>query len=160
MLDELEEIHALGDPAEISRRLDELDVRLERMTRSYAELDRAAASMRITETDRTGAVRVTVDAQGRVLDVVTTAGGPPVERIGAVVLDCLHRAQARIADEIATLATQVVGDGDEMAGHVVATMRERFPAPASAPESAPAAGPAVLDFTVDDVGRPTSPAEV
>ena len=123
--------HALGDPDEISRRLDRADARLARMTRSHAELDRVMAGVRITESDPTDAVRVTVDAEGKVLDVVTTPAVTrlPAERIGPVVRDCLHRAQARIADEIAALAGQVVGENDEMAEHVVATMRERFPAP-------------------------------
>ena len=131
MVDELERIHALGDPDEISRRLDRADARLARMTRSHAELDRVMAGVRITESDPTDAVRVTVDAEGKVLDVVTTSAVArlPAERIGQVVRDCLYRAQARIADEIAALAGQVVGENDEMAEHVVATMRERFPAP-------------------------------
>lgn len=131
MLDELDEM--LGSPEELQRRLDALDAKLARMARSYEELDRATESLRVTETDPSGAVRVTVDSQGRLIDVVTTpqVARLPAEQVGPLVLACVQRAQSRIAGQIAALARNTVGE-DEMATHVVETMRARFPEPAPA----------------------------
>jgi hypothetical protein len=154
------------DPTEMARRLDELDVRLERMARDYAELDRASESLRISETDPTGAITVTVDAQGQLLEMSTTPAVARLapEQVGPRILACVKRAQARIADRMAELARQTVGtdgmgtDGmgtDEMATHVVNTLRERFPEPEDPQDSGntarTTAGPGVMKFGGDEL---------
>ncbi|GHG30017.1 MULTISPECIES: YbaB/EbfC family nucleoid-associated protein [Amycolatopsis] len=151
MFEEFDEILAVEDPVDMARRLDEQDVKLERMARSYAELDRATESLRVTETDPSGAIAVTVDAQGRLLEVRT---GPVVarlapEQVGPRVLACVRRAQAGIAARVEEVARQTVGE-DEMAVHVVSTLRERFPAPEPASPPRTTADPAVLSFGWDD----------
>jgi DNA-binding protein YbaB len=149
MLDELDEM--LGSPEQLQRRLDALDAKLARMARGYEELDRATESLRVTETDPSGAVRVTVDSLGRLLEVVTTpqVARLPAEQVGPLVLACVQRAQSRIAGRIAALAGDTVGE-DEMATHVVDTMRARFPEPAQA-TPVRSAGPGHLDIGgIDD----------
>ncbi|MFI6025360.1 hypothetical protein [Amycolatopsis magusensis] len=98
-----------------------------RIARTYTELGRAMRSIRITEADPSGAVRITVDAQGKLLDVVTTGllARLPPERVGEVVLDCVRRAQARIPGEVSALAKRIMGGDD--AEHIATTLRGWFP---------------------------------
>lgn len=97
MLDELDEV--LGDPGRLGRRLADLDVKLARMARGYEELELATESSRVTETDPSGAVRVTVDSQGRLVEVVTMPpmARLPSEQVGPLVLATVQRARSRIA---------------------------------------------------------------
>lgn len=160
MFKEFDEIVAVSDPVDAVRRLDELDAKLERMARGYAELDRASESLRISESDPSGAITVTVDAHGHLLEVGTTPAVARLapERLGRCILACVRRAQARIAGRIEELARQTVG-ADEMAVHVVNTMRERFPEPEpdiQAPQAA--AGPGVMDFGGDELYDDEPPA--
>jgi hypothetical protein len=158
VLDDFDETLGSGDPDRIQRRLDDLDVKLERMARSYEELDRATESLRITETDSSDAVRVTVDSQGRLIELVTTHRVAQLrpEKIGPLVLACVRRAQSAIADRIAALAGKTVGE-DEMAAHVVATMRARFPGPAPTEPAAPARSTGSPYLTIGDIEEDTEP---
>ena len=126
---DLSRILDLGDPEEMVRRLDELDRKMEQATANYERLEQAAGDMRITEVDPAG-VSVTVNVDGQLTDLVTTPEITrlPAERIGAVILACILRAQSRIAERYREAAEQA-GSDDEMTRHVIDSYRQRFPEP-------------------------------
>ncbi|MGW6936012.1 hypothetical protein ACWGE0_38555 [Lentzea sp. NPDC054927] len=150
--DDLSRILDLGDPDEMVRRLDELDRKMEKAAASYEQLELAAGDMRITEVDPAG-VTVTVDVDGQLTDVVTTAeiARLPAERIGPTILACVLRAQSRIAERYREAAEQT-GSDDEMTRHVIDSYRRRFPQPEPDPAGPrPDGGPGTMRIgQVDD----------
>jgi hypothetical protein len=104
--------------------------------RRYGELNERLAATTATETSRDGVVRVTVAADGAVVDLVLDEPGRPLPmaELATQIMACLSRARARIPDLIATAMAETVGR-DESTDLVLADARTRFP-PAP-PEAVP-----------------------
>lgn len=89
----------------------------------------------VTERSADGGVTVTVTSSGRVVGLQLdesvrelTPGG-----IASKVLQCVQRAQSRIADQVAAATQSVLGD-HPLGQDIVADYRSRFPAVEPPPE--------------------------
>lgn len=117
----------LGDPEEMTRRLDDLDRRMSEAAARFEELDRVTDGLLISETDAAG-VTATVNTEGQVVELITTPAITklPPEQIGPTVLACIKRAQGRISAEYRQAAEQT-GAVDDLTRHVVEAYRQRWP---------------------------------
>ena len=79
-----------------------------------------------------GEVRLTVDSTGGLsaLDFGSAARGLALERLAEVVLQTSRRAQAKLAESMGELVSQVYGSGSPTATFVAQAYADRFPAPA------------------------------
>ncbi|HEY8371897.1 MAG TPA: YbaB/EbfC family nucleoid-associated protein [Pseudonocardiaceae bacterium] len=136
---------------------------VEEKARRYQEMQRQVAAVSVTETSRDGAVRVTVDSSGVVTDLVISDAVRTMSgaQISALVLSTMRRAQARISDRIAEVATATVGDDPETVDAMVTTYRERFPEPEPEPDDRPRSPVTEIRFGEEDEeegNRPRRPA--
>jgi DNA-binding protein YbaB len=117
--------------------------------RRYQELQDRIARLSITEASRDGAVRVTVSATGVLTDLVLTERRPdlPLAQVGAQIMACVRRAQARIPDLMRQTMRDTVGPADPAAQLILADARQRFPA---VPTESPMARPAVDELRIGE----------
>lgn len=103
--------------------------------RRYGELSDRLARASITETSRDGGVRVTVDADGSVADLVLDDRVWPssMPELAEQIMGCLRRARARIPDLLAQTMAETVGTQDESAALLMADARRKFPPPPPEP---------------------------
>ncbi|WP_130347950.1 hypothetical protein [Herbihabitans rhizosphaerae] len=104
-------------------------------------MNRRTAALRVSESEP--GVRVTVDGEGVVVELVTTPelGAIPPVRVGPTVLGCIQRAQARAAEAAQVLAEEILlHDEPEPAPEppppprpIVRTAPQTRPVPAPAP---------------------------
>ncbi|WP_439657203.1 YbaB/EbfC family nucleoid-associated protein [Lentzea sp. HUAS TT2] len=96
--------------------------------RRYGELDARLARTTVTETSRDGVVRVTVGADGSMVDLVLLESRQPLSMaaLAAKIMSCVSRARARLPDLIARAMAETVGH-DKTADLVLADARSRFP---------------------------------
>ncbi|MFC3893079.1 YbaB/EbfC family nucleoid-associated protein [Lentzea rhizosphaerae] len=66
----------------------------------YRDLNHRLSQLRITETSRDGAVRVTVATSGLLTSLVLTESPGPMSRaqLAAQIMECIRRAQSKIPD--------------------------------------------------------------
>jgi hypothetical protein len=76
-------------------------------------------------------VRVTVDSTGGLsaLDFGSAAEELPLDRLAELVLQTSRQAQARLAESIGELVSELYGQDSQTASFVARTYAERFPAP-------------------------------
>ncbi|CCH32512.1 YbaB/EbfC family nucleoid-associated protein [Actinosynnema sp. NPDC047251] len=122
-----------GDPAAIEAGLDDWVAELERNAEHYQELQRRVDDVRLTATSPNGAVTVTVDASGALVDATFT---PKVlntapEELGRQLMAAVGQARARITDEVGRAAAETVG-GDG-AQRITGYYREKFGVPDERP---------------------------
>jgi DNA-binding protein YbaB len=99
--------------------------------RRYQEAAERTEELRLTATSHGGLVTVTVRADGGVTDIEfgEKASGVPLSELSAMILDTMHRAQSRIADQVSEVYAEELGDEDPRTRSLMLTnLRERFPA--------------------------------
>jgi DNA-binding protein YbaB len=126
--DDLDEIFRGGDPARMADRLEEWQREFDQHLEGFDRLQQAAAGLRVTETAANGAIKVTVDVSGQVVDIATTDGLDSVDspEIGPMILRCLKKARSTLAAKFAETATETMGD-DPVRGNLVEQYEQRFP---------------------------------
>jgi DNA-binding protein YbaB len=103
----------------------------EKATRYQAAHERTE-EIRLTAATSDGSVRVTVRADGSVtgLELAGSARTMPLEELSAQILATMRRAQAKIADQVATVLTEEIGAEDpQTRTAMVSELRSRFPDP-------------------------------
>jgi DNA-binding protein YbaB len=97
----------------------------------YQEAAARTEDLRLTATSQGGLVTVTVRADGGVADIEfgEKASSVPLSELSAMILDTMHRAQSRIADQVSEVYADELGDEDPQTRSLMLTnLRERFPA--------------------------------
>jgi DNA-binding protein YbaB len=126
--DDLDSIFRGGDPAQMADRLEEWQRQFDQHLRGFDRLQQAAAGLRVTETAADGAIKVTVDVSGQIVDIVTTDDLDSVTspEIGPLILRCVKKAQQTLAAKFAETAEKTLGD-DPVRGSLVEQFQQRFP---------------------------------
>ena len=116
-----------GDPSQVERGIDDwvegVRQRADRMQQVRDQVDR----IQVTETS--GAVSVTVDANGVPTDIRfdDAASRLHPSELGPLVMGCLRRAQSRIAERVREATVAAVGDDlPETRRMLVDTYHQRF----------------------------------
>jgi DNA-binding protein YbaB len=122
----------MRDPEETIRRMDDwaagFAAKAERYQAAQAETER----LRLTATSSDGAVSVTVGADGTVNELTFTnkVKSFPLEELSRQILTTMRRAQAGIADRVAGVMAEQLGDEDrETRSALLDSLRGRFPDP-------------------------------
>jgi DNA-binding protein YbaB len=125
----LDEVFRSGDPAEMADRLEAWQREFDKQADGFEKVQRAAADLQVTETGANGGVRVTVDVNGKIVDITTTAALDEVrsEEIGPAIMACLRRAQSTLVARFAETARETLGDGDPVGENLVGQYQQRFP---------------------------------
>jgi len=125
--DDFDRIFQGGDPGQMADRLEEWQRQFDKHLQGFDRLQQAAAGLRVTETVAKGAIKVTVDVSGQVVDIVTTDELDSVEsrEIGPLVLECVKKAQSTLAAKFAETAQETMGD-DPMRDNLVEQYQQRF----------------------------------
>ncbi|MEO7194947.1 MAG: YbaB/EbfC family nucleoid-associated protein [Pseudonocardiaceae bacterium] len=126
------------DPSQAGRALIEWAEHLQHKAQAYRGLQNQMSQLGVTETSSDGMVRVSVDAQGIPTELTLTdrSRGADPARLSAELMTCLRRAQRTLAAQVQDLVTESVQDSrDDAAERIMASYRNRFPAP---PEDPPA----------------------
>ena len=110
-----------GDPADVERNLDEWVAGFEQKAARYQELQHEVDDVRISETSPNGAVTVTIDASGVLVDAKFTDRvlNTSPDELGRQLLLAVGQAKAKIAGRVREVAGQVVGDeaGSRITGY-------------------------------------------
>ncbi|HEY6425494.1 MAG TPA: YbaB/EbfC family nucleoid-associated protein [Pseudonocardiaceae bacterium] len=120
------------DPGQAGQALIGWAETLQRKAQTYRDLQHEMSQLAVTEASVDGAVRVTVDSQGVPTELTLTerARGVDPARLSAELMSCLRRAQSTLAARVDDLVTGSVPDSADDAGaRIVASYRDRFPAP-------------------------------
>ncbi len=128
------------DPGQAADRLDALSHDLGAKAERYQQLHERMATASVTETSPDG-ISVTVDSGGvpTAFGFTEAVRGMAPERLASELLACMHRAQARLAQQVQALVQETVGD-DEAGNAVIEQYTTRFPDPDQPqPTSDPAA---------------------
>jgi hypothetical protein len=136
-----------GDPV---RDPDEAEARMNAWAQGFAakaaryrEVGERTEQLRLTASSPNGEVQVTVRADGSPTDLRfgDRARTVPLENLSGMVLDTLRRAQAGIADRVAEVMADGLGDEDVQTRTLVLdNLRARFPDPETddvAPDEVP-----------------------
>ncbi|RSD07825.1 YbaB/EbfC family nucleoid-associated protein [Amycolatopsis eburnea] len=134
----------MRDPDEAIRRMDDwaagFAAKAERYQAAQAETER----LRLTSTSSDGAVSVTVGADGTVTDLTFSnkVKSFPLEELSRQILTTMRRAQSGIAERVAGVMAEQLGDEDrETRTAVLDTLRGRFPDPDEPEDPQPPASP-------------------
>ncbi|HEU5471219.1 MAG TPA: YbaB/EbfC family nucleoid-associated protein [Actinophytocola sp.] len=118
------------------------------MQRLHAEI----ATIRVVESSSDGAIRVTVDATGAVLDIATggRVGSLRPQEIGGRIMAVVARAQGRLAERVRQAAHATLGPDAPVAAPVWQQLRARYgeaPPEQRAPrDQPPRRGPAAAPY--------------
>ncbi|SDX55841.1 YbaB/EbfC DNA-binding family protein [Amycolatopsis xylanica] len=147
----------MRDPDEAQRKMDEWAQGFADKAERYRAAQERTEQIRLTAVNSDGAVRVTVGADGAVRDLQFThkAKSYALEELSRQILTTMRRAQGDIANRVAEVMTEQLGDEDQQTRALMLdNLRSRFPeqepeippsappAPPSAPPALPSAGPA------------------
>lgn len=126
--DDLDRIFRGGDPGQMADQLEEWQKQFDQHLQGFDRLQQAAAGLRVTETAADGAIKVTVDVSGQVVEIITTDDLDSVTspEIGPLIMQCIKRAQATLAAKFAETAQETLGD-DPVKGNLVEQFQQRFP---------------------------------
>jgi hypothetical protein len=104
----------------------------------YRLVTERISTVRVSEQSPNG-VRATVDAGGALLELAFDDRVRKLNpaQLAAEALACVKRAQGCIAEQVGGVVADIVGD-DEPGRHIVASLRNQFPAPPLAPAAPPA----------------------
>ncbi|HVV08495.1 YbaB/EbfC family nucleoid-associated protein [Amycolatopsis sp.] len=120
----------------------------------YRAAQERTEEIRLSAANSDNSVRVTVRADGSVtgLELSGRASSMPLEELSAQILATMHRAQAGIADQVAEVMTEEIGDEDpETRSLMVDNLRSRFPDPdEDEPESPGEPEPPAAQGEADD----------
>jgi DNA-binding protein YbaB len=142
--------HGLGDliqdPDETIRRMDDWAAGFAAKAQRYQAAQEQTERLRLTATSSDGAVSVTVGADGTVSDLTFSnkVKSFPLEELSRQILTTMRRAQSGIADRVAGVMAEQLGDEDpDTRGALLDSLRGRFPDP-DEPDEQPPAPPAPL----------------
>ncbi|WP_033262321.1 YbaB/EbfC family nucleoid-associated protein [Amycolatopsis vancoresmycina] len=134
----------IQDPDETIRRMDDWAAGFAAKAQRYQAAQEQTERLRLTATSSDGAVSVTVGADGTVTDLTFSnkVKSFPLEELSRQILTTMRRAQAGIADKVAGVMAEQLGDEDrETRGALLDNLRGRFPNP-DEPDEQPPAPPA------------------
>ncbi|MFD8497582.1 YbaB/EbfC family nucleoid-associated protein [Amycolatopsis sp. NPDC059657] len=133
----------MRDPDEAQRKMDEWAQGFADKAARYRAAQERTEQIRLTAANSDGAVRVTVGADGAVRDLEFThkAKSYALDELSRQILTTMRRAQADIANRVAEVMTEQLGDEDQQTRSLMLdNLRSRFPEPE--PDVPPAAAPA------------------
>jgi DNA-binding protein YbaB len=134
----------IRDPDETIRRMDDWAAGFAAKAQRYQAAQEQTERLRLTATSSDGAVSVTVGADGTVTDLTFSnkVKSFPLEELSRQILATMRRAQAGIADKVAGVMAEQLGDEDrETRSALLDNLRGRFPNP-DEPDEQPPAPPA------------------
>jgi DNA-binding protein YbaB len=132
----------MRDPDETIRRMDDWAAGFAAKAERYQAAQEETERLRLTATSSDGAVSVTVGADGTVTDLTFSnkVKSFPLEELSRQILTTMRRAQSGIADRVAGVMAEQLGDEDrETRGALLDSLRGRFPDPDEPDEQPPAA---------------------
>ncbi|MEV4052192.1 YbaB/EbfC family nucleoid-associated protein [Amycolatopsis sp. NPDC049688] len=130
----------IRDPDEAIRRMDDWAAGFAAKAQRYQAAQEQTERLRLTATSSDGAVSVTVGADGTVTDLTFSnkVKSFPLEELSRQILTTMRRAQAGIADKVAGVMAEQLGDEDrETRGALLDNLRGRFPNPDEPDEQPP-----------------------
>ncbi|WP_410570877.1 YbaB/EbfC family nucleoid-associated protein [Amycolatopsis sp. cmx-4-61] len=131
----------MRDPDETIRRMDDWAAGFAAKAQRYQAAQEQTERLRLTATSADGAVSVTVGADGTVTDLTFSnkVKSFPLEELSRQILTTMRRAQSGIADRVAGVMAEQLGDEDrETRGALLDNLRGRFPNPDEPDEQPPA----------------------
>lgn len=120
----------MHDPDEASAQIDAWAAGFQRKAERYQAAQERTEELRLSATNSDRSVKVTVRADGSVTDLELgeRVRNMPLEELSAQILSTMRRAQSQIADTVADVMTEEVGDEDpETRSMLVDNLRSRFP---------------------------------
>ncbi|MEV6447931.1 YbaB/EbfC family nucleoid-associated protein [Amycolatopsis sp. NPDC051716] len=130
----------MRDPDETIRRMDDWAAGFAAKAERYQAAQEETERLRLTATSSDGAVSVTVGADGTVTDLTFSnkVKSFPLEELSRQILTTMRRAQSGIADRVAGVMAERLGDEDpETRGALLDSLRGRFPDPDEPDEQPP-----------------------
>lgn len=130
----------MRDPDETMRRMDDWAAGFAAKAERYQAAQEQTERLRLTATSSDGAVSVTVGADGTVTDLTFSnkIKSFPLEELSRQILTTMRRAQSGIADRVAGVMAEQLGDEDrETRGALLDSLRGRFPDPDEPDEQPP-----------------------
>ncbi|WP_158890974.1 YbaB/EbfC family nucleoid-associated protein [Amycolatopsis anabasis] len=143
----------MRDPDQAEARIDAWAQQFADKAQRYQAVQQRTAEIRLTSTSPDGAVRVTVRSDGSVTDLSfgDRARTIPLEELSGKILDTMRRAQAGIADQVAEVLAEQLGDEDQQTRSLMlGELRSRFPDPDAEEEP-----PAEPETPAADPGTPS-----
>jgi DNA-binding protein YbaB len=134
----------MRDPDETIRRMDDWAAGFAAKAERYQAAQEQTERLRLTASSPDGAVSVTVGADGTVTDLTFSnkVKSFPLEELSRQILTTMRRAQAGIADRVAGVMAEQLGDEDrETRTALLDNLRGRFPDPDDPDDQAPPAEP-------------------
>src|SRR5690348_8635727 len=134
----------IRDPDEAIRRMDDWAAGFAAKAQRYQEAQEQTERLRLTATSGDGAVSVTVGADGTVTDLTFSnkVKSFPLDELSRAILTTMRRAQSGIADRVAGVMAEQLGDEDrETRTLLLDNLRGRFPDPDEPDDAPPAAEP-------------------
>jgi DNA-binding protein YbaB len=132
----------MRDPDETIRRMDDWAAGFAAKAERYQAAQAETEQLRLTATSGDGAVSVTVGADGTVTDLTFSnkVKSFPLEELSRQILTTMRRAQSGIADRVAGVMAEQLGDEDrDTRTALLDTLRGRFPDPDEEPGEQPPA---------------------
>jgi DNA-binding protein YbaB len=120
----------MRDPDQAAAQLDAWAQGFAEKAERYRAAQERTEEIRLTSANSDGSVRVTVRADGSVTDLNLSgrARTMPLDELSAQILTTMRRAQSGIADRVAEVMTEEVGDEDpQTRSLLVDNLRSRFP---------------------------------
>jgi DNA-binding protein YbaB len=132
----------VSTPEQAERWIDEWADSLARKAERYQSVQAQVEQVRLSATSQDGAVRVTVGANGVPTDLELSdrTRSMPTGELAALILTTMRRAQTGIADRVAQIMQDTVGQDTGTIARVVDEYRRQFPeqtGPAEQAESRP-----------------------
>jgi DNA-binding protein YbaB len=134
----------MRDPEETIRRMDDWAAGFAAKAERYQAAQEETERLRLTASSGDGAVSVTVGADGTVTDLTFSnkIKSFPLDELSRTILTTMRRAQAGIAERVAGVMTEQLGDEDrETRTLLLDNLRGRFPDPDEPEDAPPAAEP-------------------
>jgi hypothetical protein len=143
---------------EVSRLISDWRAGVTEQANRFDATRRAIDDVSVTETAAGGAIVLTVESSGIPTDLRL---GDDVARmkpaaIATEIMNCLRRAQTRLADRVGTLVAETAGD-DASAAAIVEQYRHRFPPPPDAVDAPPAPTEENADFGLSAMAAEPAP---
>ena len=137
----------MRDPDEAIRRMDDWAAGFAVKAQKYQAAQEQTERLRLTASSPDGAVSVTVGADGTVTDLTFSnkVKSFPLEELSRQILTTMRRAQSGIADRVAGVMAEQLGDEDrDTRSALLDSLRGRFPEqddPGAAPPAPPVPPP-------------------
>ncbi|WP_236795141.1 YbaB/EbfC family nucleoid-associated protein [Amycolatopsis sp. GM8] len=122
----------MHDPDQAAAQIDAWAEGFAQKAERYRAAQERTEEIRLTAGNKDGSVRVTVRADGSVtdLDLAGRARSMPLEELSAQILTTMRKAQSGIAERVAEVMTDEIGDEDpQTQSLMVDNLRSRFPNP-------------------------------